>query len=240
MSSHAILTAETHRDLRIRSEAAAELGDGVMAAITFPDEFRRVQGEFPILFRLNPERDSFTALALFGLEDGENLFLSDEGWTAAYRPLALAIQPFLVGRDPTGEGPGQVHIDMASPRIARHDGEGVRVFDEDGRATPYLERIADMLGELDQGYRASPAFFAALQRHGLLQPMAFEVPVAGGATNRLVGYHAIDEDRLQALDAAALGLLHQDGHLMPIFMALASLGHLATLARRKLERMAHG
>ncbi|MEO1968666.1 MAG: SapC family protein [Sphingomonadaceae bacterium] len=240
MSSHAILTAEDHRDLRVRSEAAADLGDAVMGCLTFPDEFRRVQAEFPILFRLNPERDSFSALAMFGLEDGENLFLAEEGWTATYRPLALSIQPFLVGRNASGDGPGQVHIDMASPRIAKSDADGVRIFDEDGQPTPYLEQVASMLGELDEGYRASAAFFDALNRHQLLQPMAFEVPVEGGATNRLVGYHAIDEDRLRALDGAALGELHGAGHLMPIFMALASLGHLATLARRKVQRMDRG
>ena len=45
MSSHEILTAEAHRDLRIRTDRSAELGDGVMSCITFPNEFRRVQDE---------------------------------------------------------------------------------------------------------------------------------------------------------------------------------------------------
>src|SRR4029079_5764513 len=103
MSSHEILTAEAHRDLRIRTDRGAELGDAVMSCVVVPNEFRRVQNEYPILFRLNPERDSFTALAIFGFEAGENLFLENGRWDARYRPLAMDIQPFLIGGTPDSD-----------------------------------------------------------------------------------------------------------------------------------------
>ena len=236
MSDHVILTAEDHRDLRIRTQRAPELGDAVMTCITVPSEFRRVQTHYPILFQLDAARDSFTALAMFGFEPGENLFLTEAGWDARYRPLAIDSQPFLVGR---GAGDvRQVHIDMASPRIAA--GEGTRVFDETGRPTPYLERIADQLRALDTDYVASADFFAALRRYDLLEPLTMDVTLDDGSKNRLVGYHVIDEDRLVALDDAAVADLHGTGHLMPIFMALASLGNIGDLVARKNRRMTRG
>ena len=85
MSAHTMLDPEAHRDLRVNIEASAELGDGVMACLTFPDEFRRVQNEFPILFRKDIASGSFSALALFGFEQGENLFLDQ-------RALGCALQ----------------------------------------------------------------------------------------------------------------------------------------------------
>ena len=236
MSDHVILTAEDHRDLRIRTQRAPELGDAVMTCITVPSEFRRVQTHYPILFQLDATRDSFTALAMFGFEPGENLFLTEAGWDARYRPLAIDSQPFLVGR---GAGDvRQVHIDMASPRIAA--GEGTRVFDETGRPTPYLERIADQLRALDTDYVASADFFAALRRYDLLEPLTMDVTLDDGSKNRLVGYHVIEEDRLVALDDAAVADLHGAGHLMPIFMALASLGNIGDLIARKNRRMTRG
>lgn len=238
MSDHAILTSETHRDLRIRTDRGPELGDAVMCCITVPDEFRQVQNEYPILFRLNAERDSFTALAMFGFENGENLYLDDGRWDARYRPLAIDVQPFLIGHPQAETGARQVHVDMASPRIAKND--GVRVFEEDGRPTPYLDRIAEKLGALDAGYQASGDFFAALRRYALLEPLILEVPLEDGSTNRLIGFHVIDEARVQALDAAALGELHEAGHLMPIFMALASLSNIGRLVERKNRRLRHG
>lgn len=238
MSHHALLTAEDHRALRIRTDADAALGDAQMASIVMPAEFRQLQNEYPILFRLNDQRDRFTALALFGFEAGENLYLTPNGWDARHRPLAMAVQPFLIGGGPDGTGDRQVHIDLASPRIGA--GEGMRVFDEDGRPTPYLEQIAERLGALDQGYRDSAAFFAALERHGLLEPFTLEVTMDDGAINRLVGFHTIDEGRLAALDAAALAELNAADHLLPIFMAVASLANLGALIARKNRRIAGG
>ena len=238
MSSHAPLTPEHHRELRVRTERGAELGDGVMSCITVPSEFRRVQDEYPILFRRNLERDDFTALAMFGFEAGENLFLENGRWDADYRPLAMEIQPFLIGGAPDQRAEKPVHIDLASARLGGD--EGVRLFDEGGRPTPYLEKAAENLGALDEGYQASIGFFAALRRHELLEPFALEITLEDGSTNRLVGFHVIDEDRLRELDGATLGELHRAGHLMPIFMALASLGRIGALVARKNRRLRHG
>jgi len=240
MSHHAILTAEAHRDLRIRTDRSAERGDAQMCCITVPSEFRQVQNEYPILFRLNDERDRFTALAMFGFEPGENLYLTAAGWDARYRPLAMDIQPFLIGGGPQDDGDKQVHVDLGSPRIAATGGEGVRVFDDHGRPTPYLDRIAEQLGALDAGYRDSAAFFAALDEHGLLEPFTLDVTLDDGASHSLVGFHIIDEERLRSLDAVALARLHGDGHLMPIFMAIASLANLGALVARRNAQARHG
>ncbi|WP_375390496.1 SapC family protein [uncultured Sphingomonas sp.] len=235
MSAHAILTAEAHRDLRVRTEHGEALGDAVMCCIVVPDEFRKVQEEYPILFRLNAERDSFTALAMFGFQDGENLFLAGDRWDARMRPLAMEIQPFLIGATPNG-ATKQIHVDLASPRL----GDGVRLFDEDGQPTPYLEHVAEQLGALDAGYQGAHDFFAALRRHELLEPLMVDVTTEDGSSNRLVGFHAIDEDRLAGLDAGALAELNDEGHLLPIFMAVASLGKIGALVERKNRRLRNG
>lgn len=239
MANHAVLTVQDHRDLRISPERSAELGDAVMSCIVVPSEFRRVQNEYPILFRLTPERDRFQALALFGFEAGENLFLDGARWDARYRPLAMEIQPFLIGLPGEKGGEKQVHLDLDSPRIAA-GGEGIRVFDELGRPSPFLETITEQLGELDAGWQEMPDFVAALNRYELLEPLTLEITLADRSVNRLVGYHGIAEERLQQLDAAAVGDLHDAGHLMPIFMALASLSNVAELIARKNMRIAHG
>ncbi|WP_310498525.1 SapC family protein [Sandarakinorhabdus sp.] len=239
MSNHQILNSADHGALRVHTQAGADFGDAVMACMTVPDEFRRVQGHFPVVFRRDVESGAFSALALLGFENGENLFLEGGRWDARYRPLALAIQPFLIGRPSAQTGEAQVHVDMAHPRISA-DGEGVRVFDDAGQPSPYLEAIARSLGELDHGHRQSPAFFAALEHHGLLEPFTLDVPLDDGSRHSLVGFHTIDEERLAALNGKALGALHEAGHLMPIFMAMASLSHLGELVARKNARVAGG
>lgn len=236
--THTILTLDAHRDLRIRTIRAPDLGDAVMSAIAMPREFRDVQRHYPILFRLNAARDGFTAQALFGFETGENLYLDGDRWDVDYIPLAHDIQPFLIG-GADADGHRQVHVDLASPRIAT-DGDGIRVFEPEGQPTPYLEAIAEKLGALDAGYRDSHDFFAALRRHELLEPLTLEITLDDGSSNSLVGFHAIDEEKLRDLDPAAVAELHAAGHLMPIFMALASLGHIRDLVQRKNRKVGDG
>ena len=239
MPNHQILTHEAHAELRVLTQAGAALGDAVMVCLTVPSEFRRLATDYPILFRQDDASGAFSALALLGFEPGENLYLDGDHWDATNRPLAMAVQPFLVGRSRDGEGPGQVHIDMEHPRVAsghaNADG-GVKLFEPSGVPTPYLEQIADMLGALDAGYRASSDYFAALSRYDLIEPFSMDVTLNSGAMHRLVGYHLVAEEKLAALEPGALAELHGAGHLLPTYMALASLGNLAQLVRRKNRR----
>ncbi|MEY4238433.1 MAG: hypothetical protein RL339_1034 [Pseudomonadota bacterium] len=237
MTSHQILNPADHAALRVRADAAADLGDGVMSCLVVPAEFRRLACEYPILFRFDAEARVFSALALFGFEPGENLYLESGQWDASCRPFTMAVQPFLVGRPRDGQGPAQVHIDMAHPRVTMAGGEGVRVFDDEGQASPYLDEVAGMLGALDEGYRASGEFYAALDRYDLLEPFSMDVTLDSGASHRLVGHHLVNEEKLRALEPAVLAELHGAGHLEPIFMALASLGNLGKLVRRKNRRV---
>ena len=239
MSRHAVLTSEEHRELRVRTESAAELGDAVMSCFTVPSEFRRLQHNFPILFRRDETTGQLSALALLGFESGENLFLEAERWDATYKPMALSIQPFLVGRSASGEDAAQVHVDLDHPRIANDD-EGVLLFDSLGRPTPYLERVTGMLAELDEGYRSSAMFFAALERYQLLEPFFLDVELNNGTKHRMVGYQLINEEKLYELEPGAIAELHAEGILMPIFMALASLSSLGDLIARKNRRTGHG
>jgi hypothetical protein len=240
MSQHQLLDSLNHRELRVRTNSAAELGDAVMACLLMPAEFRQAQAHFPILFRRDQASGAFSAVALFGFDNGENLFLEDGHWDAGYKPLAQAVQPFLIGRSADGQAGGQVHIDMASPRILRGGEDGEALFDAAGKPSPYLDLIAQRLGDLDAAYRASADFFGALVRHDLLEPFTIDVPLIDGSNNSLVGFHIVNEDRLQTLDGDALADLHGAGHLMPLFMAVASVAQFSELVARKNRRIAHG
>lgn len=238
MADHALLDARVHGNLRVSTARSAAMGDGIMSCLVVPAEFRQVQSEYVILFRLDTARDAYGAVALFGFEAGENLYVEEGRWDARNLPLAMAVQPFLIGSSGPGATDKQVHVDLDSPRLT--DSDGVRLFDQDGRPTPLLEDVAEKLGRLDAGFQQSTAFFAALRRHNLLEPMSLEITLQDGSTNRLAGYHALNEERVRTLHADALGELHAADHLLPIFMAMASLGNIGALVARKNRRNSDG
>ena len=226
------LDNNTHRDLRIVTTRGPAWGDDQMTTPVFLSEFRGVQAIYPIVFQQADNGPGMQPVALLGLRSGENLFLDAHGWDAPYIPLALERGPFMIGR--TAEGELMIHVDLDSPRIGR--GEGEPVFMPHGATTDYLERVNSVLATLHQGIEAIPPFVAALLRHDLLESFVLDVDAADGSSNRLAGFHTINEERLAALDAQALAELHAPGYLAAIYMTLASLAHLRDLIGRYDKR----
>jgi SapC len=231
MSHTVLLNNVDHQALRVITRRAVEYGDAVMSAVTFPAEFRSLQAHYPLVFRKSPDGTTFEPVALFGFEEGQNLFLGPQGWDAPCLPLAIERLPFYIGLD--GEDL-VVHVDLASPRISTDDGEAL--FLPHGGSTDYLERMNSVLLAIHQGLQGTPAFIAALLEHGLLEPFVFEVERAHGAALRLEHFYTVHEERLQALDGPALQQLSQAGHLQAAYMAVASLSQFRALAERHQRR----
>ena len=226
------LDNNTHRDLRIVTTRGAAWGDDQMTTPVFLSELRGVQGCYPIVFQPADNGPGLQPAALLGLRAGENLFLDAHGWDAPYIPLALERGPFMIGR--TADDELMIHLDLDSPRIGR--GEGEPVFMAHGATTEYLERMNSVLLALHQGIEAIPPFVAALLRHDLLESFALDVAAADGSSNRLAGFHTINEERLASLDGQALAELHAQGWLAAIYMTVASLAHLRDLIGRYNKR----
>lgn len=238
MARHVAVSPIEHRSLRILEERSEAMGDGAMCCVTFPDEFRNLQAHYPILFKLNQERSEFLCLAMFGFQTGENLFLKGGAWDARYVPLAMDIQPFMIGLPQGEDEDRKVVLDLDSPRV--NEGEGRRLFDEFGMPTAYLESVSRKLDYLDGGFSRSQDFIAVLRKYELLEPLTIDITLKDGSQNKLIGFHAIHEEKLSSLDAAALHDIHAQGYLQPIYMALASMSNLVDLIERKEALAGHG
>ena len=227
MANSVLLNNIDHKDLRVVTARGAEYGDGVMSALTFPAEFRNIQAHYPIVFRKSTQ-GQFQPIALFGFEEKQNLFLKPGGWDAAYLPLMIERQPFLIGN---AHGELMMHVDLDSPRISRTAGEAI--FLTHGGNTGFLEHMNRILLTIHQGLEATPPFVAALLELELLESFVLDVELGDGTQNRLAGFYVIHEERLGHLEAAALERLHARGHLQAIYMAIASLSNFRDLIERR-------
>ncbi len=237
MQKPELLNNITHKDLRIITRRGAEWGDDVMSCPVTPDEFRSVQAHYPIVFQKNAQ-GQFQPVALLGLQDGQNLFLGAKGWTVPYIPLAMQRAPFLIGVGAEGNADElRMLVDMQSPRIAQ-GAEGEAVFLPQGGNTEFLERANSILKTLHEGFQATPEFIGALVANDLLESFVLDVERPDGSHGRLIGLHTINEERLAALDANTIGLLHQADYLQNIYMAVASLSNLHALIQLQLAREA--
>jgi hypothetical protein len=227
MTRPVLLNNVDHKDLRVITRRGAAYGDDVMLAVTFPSEFRNLQAHYPIVFQKSHDGTTFQPVALFGFRDGQNLFLRGDRWDAHYLPLAIERQPFLIGVD---RDELMVHVDLDNPRVSSTEGEPV--FLPYGGMTEYLDRINSVLLTIHQGLQDNPAFSAALLQHELLEPFALDIERADGSQHRFSGFYTIHEERLHKLGGHALEQLNQAGHLLAIYMAVASLSRLRDLIER--------
>lgn len=240
MSQHALLNSVEHSDLKVITQAGAEYGDNLWFTPTFPQEFRAVSAYYPIFFHKDPATETFHAVALFGFTHNDNLFLDGDRWQAGYIPLSLRRQPFLIGRqrfkeDGMDKEQRVIHIDLAHPRVSRSQGEPL--FLPLGGNSDYLDHMAELLETLHLGMEDGQDFVENLKRLALLEVVTLELTLNDGSQHQMVGFYTIDEARLAQLDGEALAELNRRGHLLAIYLAIASQSRMRDLLARKNQRL---
>ncbi|NIV18739.1 MAG: multidrug transporter [Woeseiaceae bacterium] len=238
MTNFALVNFDDHQDLRVITERSARYGDAVSYALTFPFEFRSVQACYPILLHQD-DGGELLPVALFGFEQGENLFLDDSGWDAAYVPAMIRREPFLIGYQGSEiqkdeEKARVLSIDMDHPRVNKEDGEPL--FLPLGGRSDYLEYTASLLEQIYEGLLHSKDFVAALKEHDLIEAATFNITLADGSENQLLGFHVLDEDKVRELSGDVLDSFNKQGFLMPMFMMLASVSNIRGLIDRKTRK----
>ena len=236
MGEPALLNNVDHQDVRVITERSAKYGDDIMFAMTFPAEFRDVQTDYPILFHKD-EKGVYYPVALFGFSEGENLFLDENGWHATYVPAMVRRQPFLIGFQQSqqqGNAPELIRvlsIDMEHPRVNTEEGEAL--FQPLGGRTQYLEDSANLLEAIYEGQEHGKLFVKEMYDRGLLEEVSFDIALKDGSRNQLLGFGAINEEKVQELSGEALEQFREKGFLMPLFMILASMSNIRKLVELK-------
>lgn len=239
MPNYELLNNIDHKNVRVITERSARYGDNVHFVMTFPTEFRRLQSSYPIFFQKNATTGKFFPLALLGFEEGENLFLSENGWDANYVPLMIQRNPFLIGYQEDSEAPdgkrSVVSIDMDSPRISESEGEAV--FLPHGGTSEFLTAMTEVLEDIQVGHQMNEVFIDALLEHKLIESVSMEIELNDGSKRQLLGLYTINEERLDQLDGEALGKLQKLGFLLPVYMVLASLSSFRTLIDKRNAKL---
>lgn len=232
MSRYEVLDREKHRQLRIKTGYGADLGDAVMYVMTYPMEFRDIQGCYPILFTKDPNTGGFFAAAVLGFEPDQNLFLQDDRWDATYVPAVVQRQPFLIATGGEGDkGSPVVSLDLEHPRVSEDEGEAL--FDSEGGSTGFLDQKIALLDKLHRGLQHGSGFIDTLLQHELLEQITLDFTFNDGGKKTVQGFYSIAEERLYRLTGDVLESLNQAGYLQPIFMAVASLSRIRDIIERR-------
>lgn len=219
---------EKHANTKIKNGINIEFLKTQHLVPVVAHEFGRVANEFPMAFVKNNESGKFQAVAIFGLEPGENLFIEDGKWNAGFAPLAVTRYPLGLVKHPEQEQYGVV-IDEASPLVG--EDEGNALF-ENGEETDYLKRRKEALISFLEFSAVTETFTEFLAEKELLVPQTLTVEIKGEKKD-ISGIYLVDEKKLNELDDEAFLELRKRGYLAPIYSFLTSTHQVARLARIK-------
>jgi hypothetical protein len=233
------LDSAQHRQLKVQLpvtdwSVARELNAIFVAA----GEFGEVCREFPIVFvKAGKEADgsdSIAPIAVLGLTQNTNLYLSGERWRAQYVPAVLRSYPFCIAR-----------IDDEKFAICYDAGwkgaqgsEGQAVFDEQGQPTELLKGVQTQLETLEGEIQRTRAVCKRYAELGLLQDMRFDVTLPDGAKHTVDGFMTLDDKKATNLPDEVVAELHRSGMLGLAHLHWVSMGNMRRLVDWHVERSA--
>ena len=182
--------------------------------------------QFPVCFERQGE--AYALVAMHGFAKGNNLFVSkNRGWLGNYIPLVYQTQPFAFWENKDG----QLVLCVDDEQVLKDQNSGGEpFFDAEGKTTPTIARIMNLLGLMRQSQAQTQAACAALNEYSLIQPWPIKLKDANGEQT-LEGFFRIDEQALSALPDAAFLELRKKGALPLALFQLLSLQHFPLLGK---------
>ena len=125
--------------------------------------------------------------AVLGVRTDENLYVTTEGsWRARYIPAFVRRYPFVFSSHDEGKT-FTLCIDEAFPGF-NQDGHGERLFDSDGKPTPYASNVLKFLQQYQFEFQRTQGFCKKLKDLNLLGPMQAQIKLSTGEHMALRGF----------------------------------------------------
>ena len=201
-------------------------------------EFAVAVHDYPIAFVSGDNGRSFVAMAVLGLEQQQNLFVTgDDAWDAqAYVPAYVRRYPFCMTRV-TVDGQEQAErVACVEKRALKPKGEAL--YDDKGEPLPAWEHRRKLLFEFEADLARTEEMCRRLHALQLLETFTAQAAPTGEGPITLTGMYRISEERLHALPADTLKELAQSGILSRVYVHLLSLGNFQRLLDRRAQHRA--
>lgn len=198
-------------------------------------EFPHAAKEYAIVFSGN--ENGIMPYALLGIRDDENVYVTESGsWDAAYVPAFVRRYPFVFAGKPDEEK-FTLCVDEEYAGL-NAEGRGDRLFDQNGEATDYLNRVLEFTRDYQVQYRRTVEFCKKLRELDLIGPAQAQIRMGSEKPVSFRGIMAVNRDRLKGLSGEALSDLAKSDGLELIYTHLISMRNLSDAAKRAAKGVA--
>jgi hypothetical protein len=223
------LDKEKHKDVKVAVSAKFEFAKNTHLAAATIREFAQLAATMPLVFIEDPKSKRHHVVAMLGMEQNQNLFLTGDTWKGPNVPMNILRYPFDVR--PDGDKLG-VYIDENSDLI---NDEGKTLFTDEGEATEFLQNRQQFLADLANSEMLTQRFVQQVVELDLLDPIQIRLTYQDGAQRNVTGMMSINEKKLLELPEEKVLELHKAGFLGAMYAVMMSVGQLNRLVELSNE-----
>lgn len=198
------------------------------------DEFVNVQRHCPIVFSVG---DMPVPLALMGLNEGVNVFVSDDGKLKGevYVPAYVRRYPWLLAKITEESEELSLCFDPETDLIGEFaEGEPLFVDDKPSETTNAVIKFCE---EFEMSAQRTVQFVKELQDRGLLMDGEVSINLGEGQQPYVYrGFQMVNEEKFRALPDSDLRALHDNGILTLVTAHLFSLALIREIFGRQMEQ----
>ena len=229
------LNSNDHAQWRMRSSESAKWLVGQHAIPLTVDELVQAQRFFPIVFSAG---DSPVPLALMGMNEGVNVFVTEDGRIEepVYLPAYIRRYPFLLAKLRNDSDDLSLCFDPTSDNVGEFE-DGELLF-TDGSPSEATQRVLQFCEQFEQAGQRTRVFMEELAKHNLLMDGEVSITQSDAGDKPFIyrGFQMIDQDKLRELRGDQLRSWNQNGMLPLVFAQIFSLELMRTIFARQAQR----
>jgi hypothetical protein len=180
-------------------------------------EIALAAADMPLCLAKDAQTGRFELVALTGLVEPVNLFVSAAGYHATYQPRVAGLSALRLDAG----GADGVAVDEEDAALGP---AGEPLF-HDGHANQWRAALEAAMADVVAGRALADGY----ARRALLRPLTVALTMADGREHLLDGLYAVAEPELAALDDAAVVAMHRADELAPAAVLGASLAQVERL-----------
>ncbi|MEE4200198.1 SapC family protein [Erythrobacter sp.] len=230
------LNSQEHGEWKVSNFEDASFLANTHAIPLTVDEFVDAQRDFPIVFTAN---DNPLPIALFGLNEGVNVHVADDGKLEAglYVPAYIRRYPFILAKLRQDSDDMSLCFDPESGVVGKNK-DGQALFEKDGdsaKPTEYTNGVLDFCRRFENSGQRTKAFLDELKSSDLLMDGEIAITRNDMPNKPFIyrGFRMVDENKLRELPANKLEAMNKSGILMLIHAHLFSLNLMRSLFERQ-------
>jgi hypothetical protein len=179
-----------------RSDSLFYAKELISAPIT-ASEFYECCKDYPIVF-VKDQNDQWSASAMLGYKEKENLFVDENGnWEKGrYLPASIRRYPFIF----VAQENNQLSLGIDTNALSESDEDTERkLFDPEGTPTQFTNSVLEFMNRFQGDAAATANFISQLDKWELLEEKTVQIITPDQKNYQLNGFYIINEEKLQHL-----------------------------------------